>query len=114
MAITNTRKKLISLLPANTNEQQLYEVPASSQIDAVLRICNQDTVLRNYSIAHTDVGHGDTAASADDFIAYLHPIDANDTHEYSIHASATETIRIKADIASKISFHLSGNLKVLS
>ena len=114
MAITNTRQKLASVRPANTNEAQLYAVPASTEIDGVLRICNQDSSSRTYRIAHTTAGHGDMAADGDDWIAYDTTINANSTHEYSIHALATETIRVQASVADKVSFHLSGNKKVVS
>lgn len=114
MTITNTRCKLASVRPANTNEAQLYVVPASTEIDAVLRVCNQDTVPRTCRIAHTTAAHGDVAADGDDFLAYDKTISANDWIEISIHAAATETVRIKASVADKLSFHLSGNKKVTS
>jgi len=114
MAITYTRGKLASSRPANTDEAQLYVVPASTEIDAVLRICNQDSSTRNYRVAHCTAAHGDAAADGDDFIAYDTDIEANTTHEISIHANATETVRIKASVADKISFVLEGNKKVTS
>lgn len=114
MAITNTRGKLASAFPTDTNEAQLYPVPSSSEIDAVLRVCNQTASARTYRVAHTDQGHGDTAANSDDFLFYDKAIGPNDTHEISFHANATETIRIRSSYASAISFHLSGNLKVTS
>jgi hypothetical protein len=114
MAITNTRGKLASSRPADTNEAQLYAVPASTEIDAVLRICNQDTSARTCRIAHTTAGHGAGAADGDDFLYYDKTVGANDTIELSIHAKATETIRIQASVADKLSFHLSGNAKVTS
>jgi len=114
MALTNNRGKLASLRPANTDEAQLYAVPASTEIDGILRICNQDSEERAYRIAHTTAGHGANPADGDDWLCYDKPINANDTHEISIHALATETIRVKASVADKVSFHLSGNKKVSS
>ncbi|MCP4488989.1 MAG: hypothetical protein GY820_17005 [Gammaproteobacteria bacterium] len=114
MAITSTRQKLASSRPANTSEAELYLVPAATEIDAVLRICNQDSVQRTYEVAHTTAGHGDVAADGDDWLAYDKVIPGNDTHEISIHANATETIRIQASVADLLSFHLSGNKKVTS
>lgn len=114
MAITNTRCKLASALPANTNEAQLYAIPASTEIDAVLRICNQDSSASTFRVAHTTAAHGDVAADADDFLYYDQPIGPSETFELSIHGNATETIRIKSGTASKLSFHLSGNKKVTS
>lgn len=113
-AITNTRCKLASSRPANTTEAQLYAVPASTEIDAVLRICNQDTVQRTYRVAHCTAGHGDSAADGDDWLVYDEKINPSKTHEISIHANATETVRIKASVADKLSFSLSGNKKVTS
>ena len=115
MTITNTRQKLASLRPADTDEAQLYPVPAATEIDAVLRVCNQDTVPRSCRVAHTTAGHGDVAADGDDWLIYDYSIGAGDPPiEISIHANATETIRVKASVADKLSFHLSGNAKVTS
>ena len=112
MAITYERDKLISLCPANTDEAQLYLVGANSEtcIDAVLRVVNTDTVDRTYRIAHCDSAHGNNAAATKDFIAYDVTISPNSpAHEYGVHAKATQPIRIKASIADKVVFHLSGN-----
>jgi len=115
VTITNTRQKIASLRPANTDEAQLYVFPASTEGDGVLRVCSQHTSTVKYRIAHCTAGHGDVAADGDDWIAYDVELIAGDPpHEYSIHGNATETIRIKADTADKISFHFSGNLKVTS
>jgi hypothetical protein len=114
MAETNTRQKIASLRPANTDEAQLYAIPASTEMDGFLRICNQDTSARTFRYAHTTAGHGDNAADGDDWIFYYKTINANDTIEISVHAKATETLRVQASVADKISFHLSGNLKVTS
>lgn len=114
MSVLNTRCKLASSRPANIDEAELYAVPAATEIDAVLRICNQDSSARTYRVAHTTAGHGDVAADGDDWIAYDVTIEPGIPHEYSIHGNATETIRIKASVADKLSFHLSGNKKVTS
>jgi len=114
MTITNTFCKLASSRPANTDEAQLYVVPSSTEINAVLRVCNQDTQTRTCRIAHTTAGHGDVAADGDDFVVYDRSIDASDTIEISLHATATETIRIKASVADKLSFVLEGMKKVTS
>ncbi len=114
MTITNTFCKLASLRPADTNEVQLYVVPSSTEVIAILRICNQDSVARTYRVAHTTAGHGDTAADGDDFIIYDKTISPYDTHEVSISANATETIRVKASEADKLSFVLSGMKKVIT
>ena len=114
MAITNTFCKLASSRPANTDEAQLYVVPAATEINGVLRICNQDTQQRTCRVAHCTAAHGDVAADGDDFLYYDKAVPANDTIELSIHANATETIRIKASAADKLSFSLSGQKKVTS
>jgi len=103
--MATTYQRLASLRPADANEAALYLVPAATQIVAVLRICNQDTAQRTYRVAHcSDTG----AAGTDEFIVYDKPIDGSDTHEVSINANAAEEIRIKASVADKLSFHLSG------
>lgn len=111
---TNTRSKKASVKPANTTEVQLYAVPANNQLDGVLRICNQTATTYTYRVAHTTAGHGDVAADSDDWLAYDTEIPANFTHEISIHAGATETIRVRSGNADSISFHLSGNSKVVA
>lgn len=109
--ITETLCKIASLRPANTNEQALYLVPASTELTSFLRVCNQDSVARTYSVAHcSDTG----AASDDEWIRKTFPIAPYDTHEISILANAAEEIRVQASVADKISFHLSGCKKVTS
>ena len=115
MAIdTNTRGLIASLRPATTAEAQLYVVPALTEIDAVLRICNQDDSERTFKVAHCPAAHGDVAADGKDWLFYNKRIPATETYEISIHAKATETIRVQASVASLMSFHLSGNKKVTS
>ena len=95
--------------PANTDEAALYLVPASTQINGVLRVCNQDSESRTYRIAHCKATG---AADGTEWLVYDKGISANEVHEYSIHADAAEEIRIKASVADKLSFHLSGMRKV--
>jgi hypothetical protein len=114
MSVTNTRGVIATLFPASTSEAQLYAVPAGTVLDGVLRISNQDAEESSYRIAHCPAAHGDNAATNTDWVAYDVAIAAvgGAPHEYSIHAKATETIRVKAGTASKITFHLSGNKEV--
>lgn len=112
--VTNTRGLIATLLPANTNEAQLYVVPSGTEIDGLLRICNQDTLESTFSVAHCAAGHGDIAANTREFLFYGAQLLPNTTAEVSIHAKESETIRIKSGTANKISFHLSGNVKVTS
>lgn len=115
MPVLNTRQYIASVRPTTTTEQQLYVVPASTEIDGFLRICNQDSTARTYRVAHCTPGHGDTAITDNSlWIFYDKSIAANTTEEISIHAKATETIRVKVSYANVISFHLSGNVKVTS
>lgn len=109
------RSKFESLCPSNTTETHLYSVPESTEVDAVLRICNKDTLSSKFSVAHCDAGHGsNTAATVTDWIYYDKSIMPNTTIELSIHAGPLETIRIKSGTASMVVFHLSGNKKVAS
>lgn len=111
MAIAVTYKLLASVRPADTNEAALLLIGAGTEINGVLRICNQDTQSGTYRLAHCAATG---AASGEDWLAYDKTIAANEVHEYSIHASVAEEIRIKASIADKISFHFSGMEKVTS
>lgn len=104
--MANTYGRIAASRPADTNEAALYLVPASTQIVGNLRICNQDTAQRTYRVAHCDATG---SATGEDWIAYDVPIDAGETHEYSIAANAAEEIRIKASVADKLSFVLSGD-----
>lgn len=112
--ITNTRQKLASLCPSDTLEVQLYAVPASTEIDGLLRVVNRDSSEHSYSLAHCDSGHGDTDANTSDYMPYMCNVSANTMHEISIHAGPLETIRVKSESEGNISFHLSGNKKVIS
>jgi len=111
MAIAVTYKLLASVRPANTSEAALILIGAGTEINGVLRVCNQDSQTRTYQVAHCAATG---AATGEDWLAYDKQISANETHEYSIHANATEEIRIKASVADKISFNLSGMEKVTS
>lgn len=111
MAIVTTYGILDCVQPANTGEAVLYLVPASTEINGVLRVCNQDSQMRTYRIAHCAATG---AATGEEWIAYDKEIWASETHEYSIHANAAEEIRVKASVADKISFHLTGMKKVTS
>lgn len=107
--MVSTRGRIASLFPTTTAEAQLYSVPANTQIDGLLRVCNQDASNSTFRVAHCAVGHGDTAATDIDWLFYDTVIYASTTVELSIHAKALETIRVTAGTASKITFHLSGN-----
>lgn len=112
--ITNSFQKIASLRPANTDEQQLYVVPADTEIVASLTICNQDSSARTYRVARCDAGHGDVAANGDDWKVYDKTISPYDTHEISVRAKDGETIRVKASASDKISFVLEGMVKVVA
>lgn len=112
--ITDTYGIIESVRPASTDEVQFYVVPEATEINGVLRVCNQDSAQRTCRVAHCDPAHGDSAAEGKDFLWYDKAIPANDTREISIHANATEPIRIKASVVDKLSFHLSGQKKVTS
>jgi len=112
--ITNTRGKIACIVPTDANEIQLYAVPSATEIEAVLRVCNTSDSAASYRVAHCSAGHGDTAANLADHIFYDYPLEAKDTDEIPIFAKATETIRVKASVGNVISFHLSGNKKVIS
>ena len=102
--------RLAAVRPANTNEQDLHALVTGSIIGAIY-ICNQDTVIRDYSIAITDAGTG-VAATGEDWIAYETDIQPNITHVVKVYGmSGTATIRIQASVADKLSFVLSGMLK---
>ena len=114
MAITNTFCRLAATRPDSTDEFQLYVVPAATEINAVLRICNQDSTARAFTIMHCAAGHGNNVGLVHDRIYFLKNIEAYETIEISIHANATETLRAAASVAEKISFVLEGQKKVTS
>jgi hypothetical protein len=107
--MVSTRGRMAALCPAATTEAQLYSVPASTQIDGVLRVCNLTSANTTFRVAHCAVGHGDTAAVSTDWLFYDAVLYANTTVELSIHAVALETIRVASGTISGITFHLSGN-----
>lgn len=102
-------QRIAALRPANTSEQELYEVPAVTEIVGILSICNQDADERTVQVAHTDVTG---AATGEDWLIYDHIIQANETIQITgIAMGAAETIRVQASVADKISFILSGLVK---
>lgn len=104
--MSNAYGRIAALRPANTDEAALYLVPASTEIIATLTICNQDSEARTYRVAHCDATG---AATGEDWLEYDAEIAANDSHQITgISAKATEEIRVKASVADKISFILSG------
>ena len=100
-----------ALRPADTNEHQLFSCPSSKQFQGVVSVCNQDTEDRTYSLARCAAGHGDTAADNADWRCFDTVIETGGTpHEITVSMAATETIRVKAGVADKISFVIEGLL----
>jgi phosphosulfolactate phosphohydrolase-like enzyme len=97
--------RLAALRPANTSEAELYEVPASTQINATLYICNQNAAEVTVDVAHTDT---DGAAAVEDWILSGYIIEANNTINISLALTAGEWIRVKTNTADKVSFVLEG------
>lgn len=115
MTVLNTRGRIAAAFPATSTETQLYVVPANTEIDGLLRICNQNAATQTFRIGHCQAGHGDTnITNLGNWIFYDTQIGANTTQELSVHMQATETLRIKVATGNTISFHLSGNVKVTS
>lgn len=102
----NNYERLAALRPADTEEAALYLVPASTEIIATLTICNQDTETRTYRVAHCNATG---AATGEDWLAFDTEIVANESHQITgISMGAGEEIRVKASVADKVSFVLSG------
>jgi len=106
--MANTYTRLAALRPANTDEAELYAVSSDEYIVAEIFICNQDSTARTYRVAITDASG---AASDEDWIHYDFPIQANMSHKFTLACGDGDTIRVKASVADKISFVLTG-LKV--
>ena len=94
-----------SLRPANTSEAALLLAGATDEYNGVIRVCNQDSVERTYSIAHCAATG---AAVGKDWLAFETKIPANKSREWSIHLGSSQEIRVQTNIADKVSFHLSG------
>lgn len=104
MADTYGRKA--ALRPADTNEAELYACPASTEFIGKLFICNQNTSTQTIGVAITDAAG---AATGEDWIKSGESVDANSSVEIlGIVLAASETIRVIADIADKVSFVLVG------
>ena len=97
--------KLKGLRPADTSEATLWEVPEEWQGVFRVTICNQDTVSRSYRLAQVS---SNTAASSTDWLAYDLKIPANATHRWVMEMYGSETIRVKASVADKLTFIVSG------
>ena len=78
------------------------------EVNAILRIGNQDEVVQSYGVAHCAASGA--AVAVDWTPPYGTVIDPLAMHELSIHARFGEYIRVKASVASKITFLLTGQL----
>jgi hypothetical protein len=103
---TNNFKVLAASRPAATTEAKLYGPASGKEAVGELWICNQDTAERTYRVALTDT---DATAANDDFIIYDKTLAQNATDTITFHLQNPNTIRIKASVASKLSFVASGN-----
>jgi hypothetical protein len=103
--MANTYGLIEALRPADTNEAELYEVGVGESIVGTLYVCNQDSAVRDYSVALTATSG---AASGAEWITYEGEIQAKLTHKIIIPATAGNTIRVQASVADKISFVLTG------
>lgn len=109
---TITYGRHASTRPTDTSETMLLLAGSNEEYNGVLRVCNQDTEIREYYVAHCAATG---AASGDEWIAYaIEIIPGEPPHEYSLHIGNSEEIRIKASVADKISFHFSGEKKVVT
>jgi len=107
--MTVVYQRFAALRPANTDEATLHPITTGELVGAVT-ICNQDSVSRTYRVAQTDAATG-SAASGEDWLAYDTPIEPYITHTVKIYGmTGTATIRVKASVADKLSFVLSGML----
>jgi len=99
---------LATLRPADTNEAELYAVPASTQLIGNLIICNQTAVDRTFRVALTATSG---AATVHQWIRYDIPLLANLPEDIGpISLGAGRTIRVQAGTADAISFVLTGVL----
>lgn len=100
--MANAYKRLAALRPANTNEAELYLVPASTEALVTVSVCNQGAMASTFSIAFTDAAG---AAANEDWLIYQRPIDAKDTQQITgIAMEAGNSIRIVAGTADQLSF----------
>lgn len=100
--MANAYKRLAALRPANTNEAELYLVPASTEALVTLSICNQDSSSHLCSVAFTDAAG---AASGEDWLLSDKPIDAGDSIQITGIAMAEgQSLRVQSSVADKISF----------
>ena len=101
----NRYQRLVASITSSTAEIQLYAVPVGTQIVSVLRICNQSSDEKNYSVAHT---YGAGSSTSADWLVCKKGIVGNDVHEISICGSSGEYVRIRTSTENKISFGLEG------
>lgn len=109
MAETITWGLIASERPANTDEAALYLAGATEECNGVLRVCNQDSTERTYSIAHCAVTG---VAAGKDWLAFETKISAKKTKEWSIHLGNNQELRRQTNVTDKMSFHYSGEKKV--
>ena len=90
--------------PAAATLEDLYTVPALTQIAARITVANRSGVATSFRIAVAIAGAAD---SVEQYKAYDTPILGNDIYEKMITANAADVIRVRATLAT-LSFTLDG------
>jgi len=107
-----TYGRIHSLRPATSSEELFYTIPINSQIVSTVMVCNQDSSSQSFSFAHSLASS--PSAEIHDWLFLDHPLPAYESIQITgLTAKVGEQFRIRASIADKISFVLSG-LKIVT
>jgi len=94
--------------PADTNEADLYTVPALTQATiSSITVCNRTTQATTFRIAVAVAGE---LSAAKQFIFYDQELDANSTFTITIGITlaATDKLRIRSGAANALTFNVFG------
>lgn len=91
----------------DATETQLYNVPANTQVDGVVYVCNRNSTSTTYSVAVTD---GAGAAAAEDWIVSGESLPANFHFPIDVSLNTENYIRVKGAASCDITFMLMGRL----
>jgi hypothetical protein len=106
-------QKLAGLFLDGTNEVQLFEAGANTEINGEVIICNIGTTSAAVSLAWCDRGHGDNAAESKDWIVKDVEVGAGGNPlRVPVWLGSKETLRVKASVANVLAATLGGVKKV--
>ena len=99
--------RIAAIAVTDATETELYDVPANTQVDGSIYVCNRGSSSSTYSIAVTD---GAGAAADEDWIVSGEDIPANFHFPVDVTLNSGNYVRVKGAAGCTITFMLMGRL----